>query len=110
MDDPIPMNLDIHFQRLSRDWGKWCEQYIAMEKRMRDLEGLLLNIPANYSEHMKSCICAFCEAREAALSGARTAGEPLPKLECGMGCGRTFCSAEGRDHHEELCSGTAKHG
>lgn len=36
-----------------------------------------------------------------------TAGEPLPKLECGMGCGRTFCSPEGRDHHEELCHGTA---
>jgi hypothetical protein len=38
-------------------------------------------------------------------SAQETACEPLPKLECGMGCGRTFCSPEGRDHHEELCEG-----
>jgi hypothetical protein len=42
---------------------------------------------------------------EIARTALETAGEPLSKLECGMGCGRTFCSPEGRDHHEELCEG-----
>src|ERR1700735_1229109 len=51
--------------------------------------------------------CKPIQERIALLLGptSETAGEPLPKLECGMGCGRTFCSPEGRDHHEELCQG-----
>jgi len=51
--------------------------------------------------------CLMLRYNEALSALRGTAGESLPKLECGMGCGRTFCSPEGRDHHEELCQGTA---
>jgi hypothetical protein len=76
------------------------------QKRIRELEAALHKYghhePAcEFLQDTLPCSCGF----EALRSTAETPGEPLPKFECGMGCGRTFCSPKGRDHHEELCEG-----
>jgi len=64
-----------------RDVNHWGIRYFGGDARWHS---------SVIGERIKSVLAALAP---------RTAGEPLPKLECGMGCGRTFCSPEGRDHH-----------
>lgn len=90
----------IENRRMSRELAKeheWCD------KRIRELEAALSTAYGNLCNGLKVPAMGILE--KALGLTAETGGEPLPKLECGMGCGRTFCSPEGRDHHEELCQG-----
>jgi glycyl-tRNA synthetase beta subunit len=79
----------------------------AAHKRVAELEAALRDCVDADAEPVGGSVRAeaIYRARQLLESQSETPGEPLPKLECGMGCGRTFCSPEGRDHHEELCEG-----
>jgi len=101
-------------RRVTTDAEKLAAKVAALEADISDLRHVLSRVrdvmyPATFPRDANPVYANAVSVVDDVLRKTRpttseTSGEPILKLECGMGCGRTFASPEGRNHHEELCA------